>query len=59
MTADEKRLRLLGGRATQATLTLNDAIREMRGKGHSLRELAAWAGVSHQTIANICREEQA
>jgi len=43
--------------ATDIDLAINAQIREMRDEGYSLRALAELAGVSHQTISNICREE--
>jgi lambda repressor-like predicted transcriptional regulator len=36
---------------------LADEIVEARKAGHSLRDIADAAGLSHQTIANICNQE--
>lgn len=47
-------VRRLAERAAALTAQRDDAIRQARAAGASLRELAAAAGVSHQTVSNIC-----
>ncbi len=55
-TVAEVKLLKLARASTDADIALNAQIRKMRDEGFSLRALAELAGVSHQTIANICRE---
>ena len=52
-----ERVRTWATKVREATERRDEAIREMRDEGASLREIAAVASLSHTTIANIVRKD--